>query len=75
MQSAWIVIGGFWVVILLAEMALWLLFARRAPSLLLALELDESSFGLWTIGRIRICAILHTIALLAGVTVFLLWVW
>lgn len=75
MESAWAVIGAFAALILTTEVILWRLFARRCAPLLLARELDASSFGLWTLGRLRIAAIVHAVTLVFTVASFFLWVW
>ena len=75
MDSVWTVIGAFCLLTLVVEAVLWKLFSARASTLLLARELDASSFGLWTMGRIRFFAVVHMLFMLATITAFLLWVW
>lgn len=75
MDSVWTVIGAFSLLTLLVEAVLWRLFSTRASTLLLARELDASSFGLWTMGRIRTFVAVHTLCILAAGIAFFLWIW
>lgn len=75
MDSAWTVAGAFCLLTLLVEGVMWKLFAKRAETLLLARELDASSFGLWTMGRIRTFVAVHTLCILAAGIAFFLWIW
>lgn len=75
MESVWLVAGIFSLATLIAEVALWRLFSRRAASLILARELDASSFGLWTMGRLRMFAIIHLVFILISINAFLALVW
>lgn len=75
MPTLWIAIIASAAVIVLLELVLWHLFARNGRALMLAHDRDASAFGLWTIGRLRIFAIVHTIIMLLCVVSFLFWVW
>lgn len=65
---------GWSAVILFLEVVLWMLFRRRFSQIGLPPS-DRSFFHLFTIGRMRLFVLLHSIVLcsIAFVTHFLLW--
>lgn len=72
MAFTWTVIGVVAATVVGMEALLWGLFARRVRPLLLAHELDASSFGMWTMGRLKLFMVIHTCLLAAGTSLFLL---
>lgn len=62
MVSAWIIVG---VVIVTLELILWMVFHRKVEGLSFPRETDESLFRFFTVTRLRLVAILHTLFLLA----------
>lgn len=75
MPSLWVIIGLDVLAVLIVETVLWRLFVRRVQPLLLARELDASSFGLWSVGRMRVFVVMHTLLLGGSTVAFLLSVW
>lgn len=75
MSSLWIALIASIGCIVVLELVLWRIFSRNSKDLLLAHDHDASAFGLWTIGRLRIFAVIHTLLLLLSVSTFLLWIW
>lgn len=57
------------------EAVLWRLFRRRIDPVTFPHERDRSQVGFFLIGRMRLTAALHALALGAWVVCSLLWLW
>lgn len=75
MSSLFIAIGAWVLITLLLEWSMWKLFRRKFTQICLPTGSGQSLFHFFTIGRMRILAILHTILLLALIIIghILLW--
>lgn len=64
------------ILILITELTLWKIFRKKLAGLSFPSEIDESFHGYFSINKIRIFAIIHTIILLATTYLFyfLLWI-
>ena len=63
------------VLILLCEFTLWRLFRRRVEGYLFPREIDISPLRFFTLMRLRICVLLHTVFLLAVLASTLWFAW
>lgn len=72
MLTACIIIG---IIILLIEATLWHTFKRKAAGVSFPRETDQSYFRFFSVNRMRLLAIAHTIFLLTilGVSALFLW--
>ncbi len=61
--------------ILLVEWTLWIFFRRRIAGLLFSHQADTSSLRFFTLTRLRLCALAHTVFLLAVFILSLLFLW
>ncbi len=62
MMTAWIIVG---VTIAFVEVVLWMVFRHKIEGLCFPRELDQSIFRFFTLTRLRLIAILHTLFLIA----------
>ena len=62
MLSVWITVGA---VITAIELMLWIVFYAKVQGLCFPRETDESLFRFFTVTRLRLIAILHTLFLIA----------
>ena len=62
-------------IILVTEFAMWRLFLRKMAGIDFPHEFDRSYFRFFTMLRMRIVVILHTLVLSVFCTLILLWQW
>jgi len=67
MPSIFIAIGCWIILILLAESIMWALFKRKFAQICLPTEADKTIFHFFTVGRMRIVALLHTLVLIVAI--------
>lgn len=60
---------------LLGEFVLWRLFRRRVDPVIFPSEHDTSQIGFFRLGRMRVVAVAHAVALVAWIVVSILWLW
>lgn len=72
MITAWIIVGA---AIVSLEWILWTIFRRKIGGLCFPRETDESLFRFFTLIRLRLIAILHTLFLVAifMIATYFLW--
>jgi len=61
--------------IMFIEIIIWILFRRKIEGVCFPNETDHSHFGFFSIARLRIIAILHTIVLLAVLIISAIYLW
>lgn len=59
--------------VLLGEFVLWRLFRQRVDPIIFPSETDTSQFGFFSIGRMRLIAVIHTVLLVAWIVISMLW--
>ncbi len=72
MYAAWITIGALMLII---EGTLWLIFVHKLRGLHFPRSVDESFFRFFSLTRLRLVAVLHTLFLLAIFVLVSLYVW
>lgn len=74
-MQLFIIAIGVSMVIVCIELLLWRLFRTRIEGLILPRSADSSALQFFTMGRARLCALLHTIGLLVlcNGALFLFW--
>ena len=72
MDSLLTAIIGSSVLIVVVEVVLWMLFKRRIQGICFPHDMDASFFRFFTLGRLRVIAISHTLFLLGTVNVLYL---
>ena len=76
MSSLFIAIGSWILLIVILEWLMWTLFRRKFAQISLPTSFnDRTIFHLFTLGRMRIFALLHTLLLMAAVVVSHLFLW
>ncbi|MDD4628282.1 MAG: hypothetical protein PHE68_02705 [Candidatus Peribacteraceae bacterium] len=76
MPSLFIAIGSWVLLIVILEWFMWVLFRRKFTEISLPTAFsDRTIFHLFTIGRMRIFALLHTLLLIAVIVVSHLLLW
>lgn len=72
MVSSWIIVG---MVIVTLELILWTIFRLKVDGLSFPRETDESLFRFFTVTRLRLVAILHTLFLFATFMISSYFLW
>lgn len=60
---------------LVGEAILWRLFRRRVDPVIFPADQDASQLGFFRLGRMRVVALAHTIALCVWMVLSVLWLW
>ncbi len=66
---------GWCVFILVIEGLLWILFRRKFIEICLPVQGEEIFFHFFTVGRLRLFALIHTIGLVSCVVIAHLFLW
>ncbi|OIO54881.1 hypothetical protein AUJ46_02095 [Candidatus Peregrinibacteria bacterium CG1_02_54_53] len=66
---------GWCIFILVVEGLLWFLFSRKFKEICLPVQGEEIFFHFFTVGRLRLFVIIHTIVLLTCVMIVHLFLW
>lgn len=68
----WITIASLVGFVLVSELFLWKLFRRHVDPVVFPSETDTSQIGFFSVGRLRIVALIHTIVLCVWI-IFSVW--
>lgn len=61
--------------IVLGEIVLWKTFRRRVDPVIYPTEHDASQVGFFRLGRMRVIAVMHTVALTGWIVFSFVWLW
>jgi len=76
MDSLFIAIGSWTLLTVILEWLMWMLFRRKFAQICLPTSFnDRTIFHLFTIGRMRIFAVFHTLLMIAAIVVSHLLLW
>lgn len=75
MSSLFIAIGSWILVVLLIEWFLWMLFSHKFAQIYMSAQGDKIFFHFFTLGRLRILALVHTLIMILLVVVGHLLLW
>ena len=75
MTSLSIAIGSWILVVLLIEWFLWMLFSHKFAQIYLSARGDKIFFHFFTLGRLRIFALAHTLLMIVFIIVGHLLLW